>query len=334
MRKRSGYVLLMVLILLVVLTTALTSIATRSMNATQDAVIAVTQLQQRVGIESCRNTFLEKAFFVFKEIDKRRSNGFEPPSTDGIYIWMDSIVLGGQRFDLILSDENSKVNLNATYFHTGPDKTDQLLRRGLPVRFRQAIALQPSAAANRSNALPPKKTRKPDDISADDSIDPENEGIVAIGEAFDGPEDDVMIPAFRSWGEVFNFGALFGQNSERTLPLDFTKTFTLWGSGQINALRAPDASILIQLEALVPAAGAKSILKSIRQSRDFDLRAIIDEEVAGARQRQRLRALLGKDSYAFSLFVNVEAPQTRSRRLFTISPDTNGTQEVQEFVFY
>ncbi len=329
----NGYVLLMVLVLLTVIVTALSSIATRTMRTTQEAVIAVAQLQQRVGIASCRNALLEKAFFVFKDLDTLRRDGHRLPSAESNYIVSDSIMLGEQTFNLVLSDENSKVNLNAMHFHSGPEKVFQTLRRTLPVHFARAVRLQPAANANRSNELPSEDSTK----STAASPDVPQEGGKANGNLIESETESstyiAMIPAFRSWGEVFSFEALVGQELNRHSRLEFTKSFTLWGSGQLNVLRASDASILTQMEAVIPSAKAKVILNAIREASDFNIQNILEAEVQSVRQRQRLQALLGKDSYAFSLFINVDSSQARSRQLFTISPDENGTQEIQSFQF-
>ena len=334
MTGRKGYVLLMVLVLLVVLSTVLTSLATQSMKTTQEAVIAVSQLQQRVGIASCRNTFLERAFFTFKDLDKRRLNGKLASSMESSFMLTESIVLGEQRFDLILSDENAKVNLNTTYFHTGPEKTERMVRRAIPTRVSRSVAFQPARNANRSIALPSQEMTESDSSSEVPQSKPSNSGVAQKMREPADAKDPAMIPAFRSWGEVFNFPSLVEQSFLGNPSLDFAKTFTLWGSGQINVVRASDASVLTQMEAVVAAGTAKKLLKAIRNTQDFNIRAIIERNVANMRQRQRLQALVGKDSFAFSLFVNVDAPQARSQKLFIVAPDENGTQQIQEFAFH
>ena len=245
------------------------------------------------------------------------------------YIAGDRVELGGQRFDLLLSDENAKVNLNAMHFHSGHEKVLQTLRRTLPIDCARAIRLQPAANANRSKELPSKATVG----SSEDSAIPLGANVDAAEPTQENSQYIEMTLAYRSWGEVFDFGSLAERSSTRHIKLHFTKIFTLWGSGQINVLRAMDSSILTQMEAVIPTAKAKVILNEIRAAGDFNIQSILEKEIASGRQRSRLQALLSKDSFAFSLFIDVETPQARSRKLFTISPDINGTQEVQEFLF-
>ncbi len=329
MANRHGYVLLMVLVLLIVLATALSSIATRSMRTTQEAVVAVAQLQQRVGLESCQKTLFLKADFVFKEKDLARKSGQGPMSPEANRMVADAISLGDQRFDLVLFDENSKINLNVVHQNRGPNEVMQVLRENLPPSISRAIALHPAAGSRTSptRAVEPKtkggKGREKSTGSDSNAESPEKAAA-----------DAQFSPAFRSWGEVLDFGMLIGQNPDKQVQLDFAKTFTLWGSGQINVGRAEDSHISALTGTVVPSALAKKILTKIRETPDPSIDIILEKEVESPTQRKQLRALLSPTSYAFSLLIDVDAPQCRSRKLFVNTLDADGVPQILEFVFH
>ncbi len=327
---RTGYVLLMVLVLLVVLATALSSIATRSMRTTQEAVVAVAQLQQRVGLESCQKTFLLQAEFVFKKMDEMRRNGQGPASPEANRMVADAITLGEQRFDLVLFDENAKVNLNTLNQNAGQQEVMKVLRETLPASIARTIAFHPAQGSTTS----PTRTREPSSASNKGQEKSSASGSnLETGES-EAANDPPMIPAFRSWGEVFDFGMLIGQSPEKQVQLEFAKSFTLWGSGQINIYRATDSQIMSLLGTVVPTALARKIVTKLKESPDPNIDTILEKEVESPKNRKQLRALLSPTSFAFSLFIDVDTPQCRSRKMFVNTLDSSGVQQILEFVFH
>jgi hypothetical protein len=329
-KQRAGYVLLMVLVLLIVLATALSSIATRTMQTTQEAVVAMAQLQQRIGMRSCQETFLMQAEFVFKRIDGLRLDGQGPAMPEGNRMAADAIVLGDQRFDLVLFDENSKVNLNTVYQNAGQQEVMRILRESLPPTIARAIVFHPAVGSTSGKSRTPERTSKrgkgSESSSASDSKGESGESIPAI--------DPAIPPAFRSWGEIFDFGLLISQNPDKQVQLDFAKGFTLWGSGQINIHRTTESQLSTVIGTVVPSAMARNIVTKLRENPDPSIDIILEKEVESLSQRKQLRTLLSPTSFAYSLFVDVDAPQCRSRKSFVKTLDSNGVQQILEFVFH
>ncbi|MDZ4853060.1 MAG: hypothetical protein SGI77_27545 [Pirellulaceae bacterium] len=326
-RFRSGYVLLMVLILLTVLTTALSSMATRSMQTSQEAVIAEALLQQRVGMESCKKALMPTVSEVFNSMDRLRRG--TSSSSAPKHVVADSIVLGGQRFDIVLADENAKINLNTMYHLTGKAKLDRLLREKLSVGDLQALALRPAIPSIKDGLA---RTREGADKGGKQSNAKSSDPDPSSDES--APIQTQLPPAFRSWGEVFDLEVLIHQSAEQKMRVDFANSFTLWGSGQINIDRATEQATTTTVESILGPAEAKLIVGKIMAHDDVDIQAVIEKEVNKASNRPPLRALIGKHSFAFSMFVDVVAPQCRSRKLFVESVDSNGTQQISEFVFH
>ena len=327
---RTGYVLLMVLVLLIVLATALTSIASRTMQTTHEAVVAVAQLQQRVGLESCQKAILLRAEFAFKKLEASRRDGQIPVTSDACTITSDAIVLGDQRFDLVLSDENAKVNLNTVNQNAGQDKIMKILRDTLPFSIARTISFHPAAGSSSSPTRGKTSASGGGKGKQKSKTGGSNSGG-AEPETFVSPQ---FIPAFRSWGEVFDFGMLIGQSPDKQVQLDFTRSFTLWGSGNININRATDAQISMLLETAISAAESKKVLRKLRENPDISVEMVVEKELTSPVKREQVKGLLNTASFAYSLFIDVETPQCRSRKLFVNTLDPNGVQQILEFVFH
>jgi hypothetical protein len=329
-RQREGYVLMMVLVLLIVVATALSSIATRTMRTTQEASVAMAQLQQRIGMKSCRETFLLQAELIFKTIDGLRLDGKAPANPEGSRMAADAIVLGDQRFDLVLFDENSKVNLNTVFQNGGQQKVTEILRESLPTSIARAISLHPAAGA---------KSEKPSMPGRSSKNGKGREGSLAADSKLEIPESNSTsnlenLPAFRSWGEVFDFGMLISQNPDKQVQLDFAKSFTLWGSGQINIHRTTDTQLSTLAGIIVTDAQARKIVTKLRENPDPSIDIILEKEIEDLKVRTRLRNLLSPTSYSYSLFIDVDSPQCRSRKSFVKTLDPLGVQQILEFVFH
>lgn len=325
-KKNFGYVLLMVLVLMTVIATALTTIATRSLQTTQEAVMAVEQFQQRVGLASCQKTFLPRADGIFKsleEINKNTKKGTKPLRQPMVG---ESIVLSGQRFDLVLSDENAKVNLNRMYHLVGLEKVNQELQKKLSIDEFQALRLRPavpSQSANQAREKVAGQSKKP--------IDKSN---VSDPAASTTETEELVQPAFRSWGEVFDFARLSSQRPDERVQLEFTKLFTLWGAGQVNIERASDESVRTIVELILPPARANVIVTKLRENEVMGIQSVLEFEAGTYEEKKGLSSLLGKYSFAYSLFVDATSPQCRSRKLFVEAVDSSGVLQMSEFVFH
>ncbi len=168
---------MVVLVLLVVLVTALCQVSRigRCKRLMKRSSVWPS-CSKRIGIASCRETLLQKAEFVFRRQGCPTARWHPTSYAESKWIAADSIVLGDQRFDLVLSDENAKLNLNTVNFLTAVGrsrdgngwnsrKVQEMLRRMLPVSDSNAVQLRPAQSSS----------------------------------------DNSVRPAYRSWGEVFDF---------------------------------------------------------------------------------------------------------------------------------
>ncbi len=321
--KRQGYVLMMVIVVLLILTAALTTLASRSLRATQQASNAVALLQQRWGIYSAKTETLQFATTILQNAeDKMRlEGGGKITKPNGVFA--ESVVLGGQRFDLVLADENSKLNLNTVYHIGGPAKVTKAVSDILGASVTRYMNPKPAVLSSARGATPQPVASDSEAIVSDPSL--------ALSAGFNASDT----PAFRSWGEIFDFGKIASESDIGDVKLDFTRSLTLWGKGNLNINRTSDEVLLAQMELVLPGGKAKDLLSNIRASNLVDIQAQLETmEGLKSQDKQRLGKLIGTSSYDFSLFIDVEAPQGRSRRLFVTASDENGSPQISEFVFH
>lgn len=162
-RRRSGFVLVMTLLLIAISAVMLVGLSRQSLMLAMEAVEAQDSLQQRWAAVSFQEHLLKRAADLFGEQDRQfRESGVDGPSP---WFIEGEISLGGQSFQLILGDEDAKVNLNTCY------------RR----QDRQQLASMVRAISKHSS---------PSDVR----LRPYR---VSHG-------DENVLPAFDSWGQVFS----------------------------------------------------------------------------------------------------------------------------------
>jgi hypothetical protein len=177
----------------------LAAVARHSLLLALQAAEAQESLQRRWGATSCQRVFLEQAEDILKQVsdDPHQNADREKDPPDHATM---RIVLGGMVFDLLLADENAKLNLNIIYQMRSPDEVRRVVRESADAGSRLEVRLLP---------LQTKSTQ------ADE-------------------------PVFDSWGEVFalNRAARDGPVPERLMSA--TTETTCWGDGRLNILRATE----------------------------------------------------------------------------------------------
>jgi hypothetical protein len=135
-----GYVLILTLGLLALAATLLVSVARSSLRHAVEARDAVDGLQRRIGVMSCQNVILPHAQDVLIRQEQR--------SKTVVASLRMSVTLGGQRFDLIVADEQAKANVNALLGRSDRDAATSRLRELLePTGLARAIRLRSGEAS-------------------------------------------------------------------------------------------------------------------------------------------------------------------------------------------
>jgi hypothetical protein len=184
---RRGYVLILTLGLLALAATLLVGVARASLRHAVAAREAVDGLQRRVGVRSCQSVALPHAGDILIRQEQQR----KAP----VAVLRTSVALGGQRFDVIVADEQAKANVNAL-IERSPD--------GAASRLREL--LEPTGVASAIRLRQPPVS------------------------SFGGMFDRVSIEN------------LANGRGGRPAALDFV---TCWGTGAINARRAPESVLRV-----------------------------------------------------------------------------------------
>jgi hypothetical protein len=296
-RHRKGYLLLTVIAVSVMVLTSLAALARHSLRRGLEAADAERSLQQRWGAITLERALLEQAPLVFEqqqELVAKQAPGSPTPTTVRALVQ-----LRDARFDVLLGDEDTKLNVNAVYHVGGLDGAGQAIGRiggpAVQVAIRLIAAVPPLAMES------PIGRRENED--SDDAAETEEPAI---------PD------AFRSWGEVFDLKSLdAGVARDASLP-NLTTGLTCWGSGQLNVRRASDEAILAIIGLVVQDGAARRILERYRKNPNSTLAVLLQTEVTQESDRQRLSRLLSESSLSFSVWIDASSRGAGSLRSFTV----------------
>ena len=305
--RRHGFVMLAVLVCLIVAGLALVTLAQRSMRLSALAIEKQRSLQHKWGVLSCQRTLLPRAAQHFKllgeeaEQARKRSSGLVLPAPRSFAA---NFMLGGRRFELLLADENAKVNLNYSYHHLGRPGTERLVNRVLSGALHPPVRLY---------AHPPTK---PVDV-------------------YETLMDDKVLPiVLGSWGQVFDLSRAVGPGAHRSLP-NLTSRLTLWGRGELNVRRAVDATILDTCQLVVSEGPARQLQGECRdkdkQKQQVD--RLVEQLNVDEDEQFLLQEMLTEHSSCFSLWTTVSSMYVESQQLAILQVDEEGVMRTMEFVY-
>ncbi|TWT52714.1 hypothetical protein Pla22_03400 [Rubripirellula amarantea] len=306
--QRHGYVLLVVIAVCIVVVTVLSSLAKISLRASLDAADAERSLQKRWGQVSLERAMLPSAALLFQQLEESHLEQKTGPPPKTV---RSAITLGNITFDVLLGDEDAKLNLNALYHHTGLEKTQRSVETLTGPNGRQVIRLLPSVSPQQISRESVRLSLRDDDAD-DETAGPPN--------------------AFRSWGEVFDLSNLQRLTGSPIALPNVTTEMTCWGNGQLNLRRASDESILAVVSSVVQDAGAKRLLKRFRQSPTISMDILLLSEVSNPNNRDKLTRLLSETSTNFSIWISASSTTDRDRMTFSVTQrDDDGTLTQSRF---
>lgn len=226
--RRRGYVLLATLALLVLCATLLVSLSRIAMDESLRARLAQDELQRRWGAISCRNTILASAESLLLEAEARR----QLPVASLQF----NIRLGKHTFDLLLADEQAKVNVNHLLEISGRSSAENRLRQSLVgTGLMNALRLHPNPtpAPMPRRVAPPLagQNPRPGPVVSDH--------ITGLGQIFDltqSAPDRLLTP---------------------TGPAHFV---TFCTTGHLNIRRAPEPALRLALGGVLTASEISSLI--------------------------------------------------------------------------
>lgn len=221
-----GFALVLTLMVLVLAAVALGSVGRLSLGQALQARAAHEDLQWRWGVRSCRETVLARAEPILAAAE---ASSLEPVRT-----LRAKLTLGDQAFELALSDEQAKVNLNTLY------------QRGGAERARRAAWGLSTAGRTRVDVrLTP--------------IEPS-----AIDRATPNGRAAAQLPALGSLAQVFGVTppeALVGEGAIYPLA-----DLTCWGDGKLNFRRASPAALNETLSGALETSKGEDLVSLRRQN--------------------------------------------------------------------
>ena len=311
-RGRSGYVLLAVLAVMVLMVTVLATLSKLSLRRALAAADAQVRLQQRLGAEPIERVLLPQAGKVFDQLEEQtdaiaKSTGTASPFPRQL---RGAVTIGGVTFDVVLADEDAKLNLNQVYHMTGLRRTEATLGEVLGPVAARAVRLLPA-------------TRPMTDALLESAAENESE------DESDQPMTEIP-RAFRSWGEVFDLSRLSAsRGSDAALP-SVSGDVTCWGGGGLNLHRASETSIQAAAACVLSEAGARRLASRYKDNPATSLAILVQQEGKTETERLRLLRMLSETSTHFSLWIDASAVARGSMRTFSVMRTTDDGLTINE----
>jgi hypothetical protein len=276
MHKRSrhcGYVLPVLLVVLCVAAVALQAIVTRSMRASLRSLDERETLQRRWGMLSCQETALRQAPQILRRAELA---GRGKPVSH----YRTTLNLGGQEFELILSDEQSKANVNLLYDRLNATQFD-------------AAVIRLQGTLNAHSDPHPLRARIPRPVNRSATQ-------ASTRPATAPAPPTVRLPAFESFGQIFPSAApeqLIGSMQEAGLDL------TLWGDGRLNVMRASPQALEIVCRPVLDRIEIQRLAAMRRATPDQNLSKLLSALALTQEKREHAQMLLTDHSDCHSLWI-------------------------------
>lgn len=228
--RRPGYVLVTVLALLVLSATLMVAVSRAALRHAAAARLAQDDLQHRWGVISCRRAVLNHADQILA-IANRSLGRVNLARVDA------TVKLGNQSFDLIVSDEQAKANINALLEEADVTRVESRLRQSLSgTGLLNAVRLRPTAG--------PIFLPAPEDPAAPPPVPPPTTGPAP-------PTQTSLLrlstaPRVAGLGQVFE-GAPVAKWLRPSAGSDYSAIdlITLWGTGAVNIRRTSTAALTL-----------------------------------------------------------------------------------------
>lgn len=136
--NRDGYALLLVLATLTIASVGLVTIANRTLRDNAQSLAMQAELQAKWGRISCAAAALELAGPAFEVVEANKLPGQPMPTQ-----LRERLMLGNQVFDLVLGDEDAKVNLNRVATIAGTSAAQKAVRDLADARYWNCVRFSP-----------------------------------------------------------------------------------------------------------------------------------------------------------------------------------------------
>lgn len=262
-KQRDGYLLLMVLVMLTIASLLTAGVARRSMGQAVICAQMQSKLQRQWGSVACRHAILDRAEILLRKQEQQAEGDVQPlPRIQR------TLQLGDIEFELLLSDEQSKLNLNWVFTEKQIQGVDRVLYQTVG-RLSTYLVAEPTPhpAALPSVTFP---------------------------------------PAFSSWGQVFSYEESRVPGSTSQLPLSIansTDEITCWGDGHLNLHRASTTTLRKLCCLAVNPEAAKQILEARAKNPHLNVKKLLKKVDLNRKEKRELQHCLGDRSTCHSLWI-------------------------------
>lgn len=292
-RHACGYVLLVTLLLMAVAGASLAVVSRRSLRSALSAKQTVVSLQRHWGAVTCQKALLPMA--------KRLLNQAEQEQREKLSSLRLSLTLGGQPFELIVADEQAKVNVNALVNRRGKrvaeDDVKSFIRKagsGAMVKIKPLWDVSRPAG---SNTTAPNATRA----------------------------DASTLPAIGSFAQVFPHASpdqLIESDEGRP---SIASQVTCWGDGKVHFHRASQQVLATVCSGVLTVDEVDRLVSLRNESPDIELQQAIAQLALSSQKREQALGLLAQESSCYSLWVSARAGGRSWHRLAILE----STQETE-----
>lgn len=289
-RRQRGYVLLLTLVVLMLAATVMAAMARRSFSRALSAERAAQELQRRWGVLSCQQVVLPDAERVLRSTE--RLSGRPVSSV------RHTVTLGQQAFELVLSDEQAKLNVNALLRQRGRTEAERIVREVL-------------RGGGGGGSAGGETVRLSIDSGRRASVESE----------VDDPDDRPL----HTLSEVFpsaSPGALIGATAGPSLTADVT----CWSTGELNFRRASVAALRQFCSPAVDALELRKLLDAREKSPNLRASDALDRLQLTDDARDSLELRLVDESQCHSLWIVARTRQRAWYHLFVTDRSVSESQ--------
>jgi hypothetical protein len=305
--RQDGFALLLVLVLVLLAGAALTGAARVSSRAALNSLQAVEDLQRRWATTSCRYTLLRNAEAILDQAEQGVERSPTESTEEGrriyanpptVHLWI-RCTLAGVDYDLILTDEQAKVEVNRLIEHTDLATAQMALTRLL----------------GGMSAGPHRLALRTTERRAEQGVSQSAAEIGSFGQVFERVSPEVLLGSEQRPG--------------------LASMVTCWGDGRLNIRRAPAEVLQTACEREM----GPRLLRSLIAERDEDpyrpLPTILAElPRTDDREKVQIQQCVTDDSRCYGLWV---VARGRQRSWYTLTIDVGGsrglTGQRHEFVW-
>lgn len=278
--RQRGYVLLLTLLVLMLAATAMAAVARRSFNRALLAQRTGEALQRRWGVLSCQRTLLPNVEGIL--------SGAERATARTLVGVRRTVTLGGQEFELVLSDEQAKLNANALLRQRGRTEAERVLHE----------VLRASGSRTRVRLSGDRRRSAPAPLGGLVIDDPDDRPLQSLSQMFPAAS-----PA-----------ALLGGPATGSATTDVT----CWGSGELNYRRASATALRQFCAPAVDAIEMRKLLSMREKSPDVRASDALDRLQLDDDVRDSLDLRLVEGSSCHSLWIVARTRQRAWYHLFVL----------------